>query len=119
MTCRMPLTLTLSATLVFAPVAAPTARAQQPTSANPPGDTTVSYVVPIGIAVVLGALAWPLVAPAVAITADNVAAGGAGTIAARAAAPAVRAATWTWNSVLASRVVGGVVGGLAAYGLTP
>jgi hypothetical protein len=40
-------------------------------------------------------------------------------VAARAAAPAARAAMWTWNSVLASRVVGGIVGGLAGYGITP
>ena len=119
MTHRLTPILVLSAALSFVPIAAPPAHAQQAAAATPPNDSTAFYVVPVAIAVVLGTLAWPLVAPAVAITADNVAAGGAGTVAARAAVPAARAAAWTWNSILSSRVVGGMVGGLAAYAATP
>jgi len=124
---RLIATGTLSLALLGAPVFAQAAAAQQTPSASEQSSSEADYVVPIVIGVLFGALAWPLVAPAAAITADNVvAAGGAGAVAARAApvaraaaAPAAAAAAWTWRSVLATpAVVGGLIGGLAGYAAT-
>ncbi len=121
---RLIITGVLSFALLGAPVFAQGAAAQQTPPAAEQSSSEADYVVPIVVGVVFGALAWPLVAPAAAITADNVVgAGGARVVAARAApiagaaaAPAAAAAAWTWRSVVAApAVVGGLIGGLLGY----
>jgi hypothetical protein len=124
MKSRGVVTAILALALVGAPVLVPDASAQQIPPTSTQDNSEADYVVPIIIGVMLGALAWPLVAPAAVITADNVvAAGGAGGVVARAApiagaaaAPAAAAAAWTWRSALAMpAVIGGLVGGLLGY----
>ena len=111
-----------AAGLVAAPLLAPPAHAQvvltQATAPIPmamPETPSSTYLVPIVIGVVAGALVWPLLLPAETVAVGAVAAApGMPAVVDVAAVPAP--GVWGWRSVLAApAVAGGIIGGLLGY----
>jgi hypothetical protein len=107
--------LVASLALAAAPIHVPTASAQTPMPVQvKTGGGASSYVLPVVIGVVIGAIAVPMLVTAVTdMTMMGAAPAAAPAGAAAAAAPA---AGWTWHTVLTMpEVIGGVVGGIAGY----